>query len=48
MSTLEATRRSLQGEFWNQPYGAARTVRSLGGEAGILEFFRAGRELTLS
>ena len=37
-----------QGDFWNQPYGAARTVRSLGGEPGILEFLRAGRELTLS
>jgi hypothetical protein len=35
-----------QGEFWNQPYGAARTVRSLGGEPGILEFFRTGRSLT--
>lgn len=34
-----------QGEFWNQPYGAARTVRELGGEAGILEFFRTGRSL---
>jgi hypothetical protein len=35
-----------QGEFWNQPYGAARTVRSLGGEPGILDFFGAGRSLT--
>jgi len=34
------------GEFWNQPYGAARTVRELGGEPGILEFFRTGRSLT--
>jgi hypothetical protein len=34
------------GEFWNQPYGAARTVRELGGEPGILDFFRTGRALT--
>lgn len=34
-----------QGEFWNQPFGAARTVRELGGESGVLDFLRAGHEL---
>jgi hypothetical protein len=31
------------GEFWNVPFGAARTVRDLGDAAGIEAFFRAGR-----
>jgi hypothetical protein len=35
--------RPLTGVFWNVPFGAARTVRELGGAAGIEEFFRAGR-----
>ena len=35
-----------EGDFWNQPYGAARTVRSLAGEPGILDFFRTGHSLT--
>ena len=37
-----------QGEFFDRPFGAARTVRELGGEPGILDFFRTGRTLTAS
>ena len=33
------------GPFWNQPFGAARLVRELGGEDGVLAFFREGRRL---
>jgi len=31
------------GEFWNQPFGAAREVPEPADPAGIVEFFRAGR-----
>lgn len=31
------------GEFWNQPFGAARELPSPADPAGILEFFRTGR-----
>ena len=34
-----------QGPFWNQSFGAARTVRELGGEDEVLAFFREGRAL---
>ena len=30
------------GGFWTKPYGAARTVRELGGAAEILAFFDEG------
>lgn len=33
------------GEFWNQPFGASRTLRSLDGGSGVLAFFREGRSL---
>jgi hypothetical protein len=31
-----------RGEFWNQPFGAARTVAELGGADEVLAFFREG------
>jgi hypothetical protein len=31
------------GPFWNAPFGAARRLAELGGEAGVLAFFEAGR-----
>lgn len=34
------------GEFWNVPFGAARTVRELGDATGILAFYDVGRRLT--
>ncbi|MFD8752851.1 hypothetical protein ACFV0O_17980 [Kitasatospora sp. NPDC059577] len=34
-----------QGEFWNAPFGAARTIRELGGVSGIVEFLDQGRGL---
>lgn len=36
---------SRTGPFWNMPFGAARTVRELGGAREILEFFETGRRL---
>jgi hypothetical protein len=33
-----------QGEFWNAPFGAARTVAELGEVDDIVRFFRAGRD----
>ncbi|HEV7652353.1 MAG TPA: hypothetical protein VGP26_29720 [Actinophytocola sp.] len=33
------------GEFWNVPFGAARTVRELGDPAAILAFYDMGRRL---
>ncbi|MFJ4190951.1 hypothetical protein [Kitasatospora sp. NPDC089509] len=32
-----------QGEFWNAPFGAARTIRELGGVAALLDFLEQGR-----
>ncbi|MFD0277589.1 hypothetical protein ACFVHB_27280 [Kitasatospora sp. NPDC127111] len=34
-----------QGEFWNAPFGAARTIRELGGVSGITAFLERGRRL---
>jgi hypothetical protein len=34
------------GEFWNMPFGAARTVRELGDPAAIVAFYETGRRLT--
>jgi len=31
------------GDFWNAPFGAARRLSQLSGEAGVLAFFEAGR-----
>ncbi len=31
------------GDFWDHPFGAARTVRELGGADAMLAFFQAGR-----
>jgi hypothetical protein len=31
-------------DFWNAPFGASRTIRELGDQAGVLAFFRAGRD----
>ena len=28
--------------FWNAPFGASRTIRALGDEAGVLAFFEEG------
>ncbi|MFD7453899.1 hypothetical protein [Kitasatospora sp. NPDC059827] len=36
-----------QGEFWNAPFGAARTVHGLGGAGGLLDFLDEGRRLTV-
>ncbi|MGW4242823.1 hypothetical protein [Nocardia sp. NPDC004722] len=33
------------GEFWNQSFGAARTIAELGGPEGLLAFFTEGRQL---
>ncbi|MGF1428379.1 hypothetical protein [Kitasatospora sp. LaBMicrA B282] len=35
-----------QGEFWNAPFGAARTIRELGDVSGVLAFLAEGRRLT--
>jgi len=32
-----------QGEFWNEPFGAARPMRELGGDDGVLALFREGQ-----
>jgi len=32
------------GDFWNQPFGAARPLRELGGEAGVAAFFAEARD----
>lgn len=34
-----------QGPFWNAPFGAAVTLRELGGVDGVVAFFEQGREL---
>ncbi|MER7669884.1 hypothetical protein ABTY61_15645 [Kitasatospora sp. NPDC096128] len=34
-----------QGEFWHAPFGAARTVRELGGAGGLMDFLEQGRRL---
>jgi hypothetical protein len=34
-----------QGEFWNAPFGAARTLSELGDADDVLAFFRQGRDL---
>ncbi|MBB4921148.1 hypothetical protein [Kitasatospora kifunensis] len=34
-----------QGPFWNAPFGAAATLRELGGAEGVLDFFERGRQL---
>ncbi|MFJ9461095.1 hypothetical protein ACIRST_39255 [Kitasatospora sp. NPDC101447] len=34
-----------QGGFWNAPFGAARTIRELGGVAGVTAFLDEGRRL---
>jgi hypothetical protein len=36
--------RPRSGDFWNQPYGAARPLSSLGGPRGVEAFFREGAE----
>jgi hypothetical protein len=33
------------GEFWNAPFGAARTIRDLGGAGAVADFFDHGRQL---
>ncbi|MET8849805.1 hypothetical protein [Amycolatopsis sp. NPDC004625] len=33
-----------EGEFWNAPFGAARTLAELGSVAAVVRFFRTGRE----
>jgi len=40
--------RPRSGEFWNVPFGAARTVRELGDASGILAFYDVGRRLIAS
>ncbi|MFC1401231.1 MULTISPECIES: hypothetical protein [Streptacidiphilus] len=34
-----------QGAFWNAPFGAARTLRELGGVGAVADFFGQGRRL---
>jgi hypothetical protein len=34
----------VTGTFWNQPFGAARSLRDLPGVAAVVDFFREGRE----
>ncbi len=34
------------GDFWNEPFGASRPIAALGTPAGILAFFRQGRQQT--
>ncbi|MFC9330214.1 hypothetical protein [Kitasatospora sp. NPDC057015] len=34
-----------EGVYWNAPFGAAATVRELGGVDGVLSFFEQGRRL---
>jgi len=36
---------SREGEFWNQPFGAARPLSALGGADAVTEFFREGARL---
>jgi len=36
------------GPFWDQPFGAARTLDTLTGEAGLVAFFQQGRTLAAS
>ncbi len=36
------------GEFWNVPFGAARTLDELGDTDAVLEFFRAGADRVAS
>jgi hypothetical protein len=33
------------GEFWNAPFGAARTIREPSGVGGVADFFGRGRRL---
>jgi hypothetical protein len=35
-----------EGEFWNAPFGAARPMRDLGDDDGVLAFFVEGRRRT--
>lgn len=35
-------REGLTGEYWNEPFGASRSAREVGGPEGILAFFRQG------
>ncbi|MGE7434308.1 hypothetical protein [Kitasatospora sp. NPDC001175] len=37
-----------QGEFWNAPFGAARTIRELGGAIGVMAFLEQGHRLAVS
>ena len=37
--------RQGHGEFWNAPFGAARTIRELGGVGAVADFFGRGRHL---
>jgi hypothetical protein len=39
-------RANYQGDFWNAPFGAARTLAELGDADGVLAFFSEGRSLT--
>jgi len=34
-----------EGEFWNQPFGAAQPLSALGGADAVADFFREGRRL---
>ena len=34
-----------EGDFWNQPFGAARPLSALGGAYAVAEFFREGARL---
>ena len=36
-------RQRRRGAFWNQPFGAATTVRELGGAQAVLDYFRRGQ-----
>ena len=36
------SRDGLVGEYWNEPFGASRSLRDLDGPEGILAFFREG------
>ncbi|MGW3043918.1 hypothetical protein ACWC9T_28620 [Kitasatospora sp. NPDC001159] len=36
-----------QGGFWNAPFGAARTIRELGGAIGVMAFLEEGRRLAV-
>jgi hypothetical protein len=39
-------RANYQGDFWNAPFGAARTLAELGDADGVLAFLSEGRSLT--